>query len=98
MVDDAPGGTLRFADRRARDEGLVATPFLFVSTVTAGIALSLGCSAVALLLLGFMTHVLTGRGLWYSGIRQLLIGLLAAGITYGMGALAGHVFGVQVAG
>ncbi len=40
-----------------------AVPFLFVSDIQSGVALSLACSAVALFLLGVMTHVLTGRGL-----------------------------------
>jgi VIT1/CCC1 family predicted Fe2+/Mn2+ transporter len=30
---------------------------------------------------------LTGRPLWFSGARMLLIGALAAGITYGVGTL-----------
>lgn len=75
-----------------------AVPFLLVHTIHAGIVLSLCCSAVALLLLGFMTHVMTGRGLWFSGVRALIIGMLAAGVTYGMGVVVGHLFGIQVAG
>lgn len=74
------------------------TPFLFVSSIQTGIIACLLCSAVALVLLGFMTHVMTGRGLWYSGIRALIIGMLAAGVTYGMGTLVGRMFGIAVAG
>jgi vacuolar iron transporter family protein len=75
-----------------------ALPFLFVTNIHSGIILSLSCSAVALILLGFMTHLMTGRGLWFSGIRALIIGMLAAGVTYGMGAAIGHFFGITVAG
>lgn len=74
------------------------TPFLFVSSIHAGIIACLIASAVALVLLGFMTHVLTGRGMFYSGVRQLIIGMLAAAITYGMGMLIGHLFGITAVG
>jgi VIT1/CCC1 family predicted Fe2+/Mn2+ transporter len=73
-------------------------PFLFIHDIHHAVFASLGCSAVALVLLGFMTHVMTGRGLWFSGLRQLLIGLAAAGITFGMGMLIGRLFGITVAG
>jgi VIT1/CCC1 family predicted Fe2+/Mn2+ transporter len=74
------------------------TPFIFVSSINTGIAACLICSAVALVVLGFITHLLTGRGMWYSGMRQLVIGMLAAGVTYGMGTLVGRLFGVNIAG
>jgi len=32
---------------------------------------------------------LTGRSVYYSGLRQLLFGLVAAGLTYGIGRLLG---------
>lgn len=73
-------------------------PFLFIHNIHHAVLATVGCSAVALILLGFMTHIMTGRGLWFSGLRQLLIGLAAAGITYGMGMLIGHLFGITVAG
>lgn len=46
-------------------------------------------SGVALFTLGAATSLFTGRGLWFSGLRQLAIGLAAAGVTYGIGALIG---------
>ncbi len=75
-----------------------ALPFLFVEDIDNGVALSLVCSAAALVILGIGTHIITGRGLLYSAMRQLLIGLIAAGITYGMGALIGNMFGINVIG
>ncbi len=74
------------------------TPFLFVSSIHTGVIACLIASAVALVLLGFLTHVLTGRGMLFSGTRQLIIGMLAAAITYGMGALIGHLFGITAVG
>jgi vacuolar iron transporter family protein len=31
----------------------------------------------------------TGRGVLFSGVRQLLVGLAAAGVTFGLGRLIG---------
>ena len=35
----------------------------------------------------------TTRSWWYSGLRQLLVGILAAAVTYGFGHLVGSVLG-----
>jgi VIT1/CCC1 family predicted Fe2+/Mn2+ transporter len=61
-------------------------PFLFLSG-GAAVATSLCASAVALFLLGAGITLMTGRSVWRSGLRQLLIGLSAALITYGLGRL-----------
>ncbi len=37
--------------------------------------------------------LLTGRGVWYSGLRQVLLGLLAAGVTFALGRLIGTSLG-----
>ena len=63
-------------------------PF-FVLSGTAGVIASLWLSGAALFLIGAGTSLFTGRGVFYSGIRQLAIGLAAAGITYGIGRLIG---------
>jgi VIT1/CCC1 family predicted Fe2+/Mn2+ transporter len=63
-------------------------PFMFLQGQAALIA-SLLLSAAALVLIGAGTSLFTGRGVVFSGIRQLLIGLAAAGVTYGLGAVAG---------
>ena len=55
---------------------------------------SLGLSLVALFGVGAAVSLLTGRGLLYSGIRQLGLGLGAAIVTY----LIGSLIGVGVAG
>lgn len=73
-------------------------PFLLIESMVSAIVVCLIASAVALVLLGFMTHVLTGRGMWFSGIRQLIIGLLAGAVTFGMGTVVGKLFGIQIAG
>ena len=58
------------------------------------VAVSLGICGVALLGIGAATTLFTGRGALMSGLRQLLFGFAAAGITFGLGKL----IGVAVAG
>lgn len=57
-------------------------------------AVSLGISLVALFAVGAGVSLLTGRGLLFSGIRQLGIGLAAAVVTY----LVGRLIGVSIGG
>jgi VIT1/CCC1 family predicted Fe2+/Mn2+ transporter len=45
--------------------------------------------AVGLLLAGVLSSRFTPRPWWYAGLRQLLFGAVAAGITYGIGAAIG---------
>ena len=59
------------------------------AAIYAGIAFS----AVALFGIGAGTSLFTGRGLFFSGMRQLVIGLGAAAITYGIGRLIGVSLG-----
>jgi len=42
--------------------------------------------------IGAAITMLTGRGVLYSGLRQLLIGMAAAGVTFGIG----HLIGISV--
>lgn len=67
-------------------------PF-FVLTGAAAIFGSLVLSGAALLFIGAATALMTGRGLLFSALRQFGIGLAAAGLTYGIGALVGVSLG-----
>jgi VIT1/CCC1 family predicted Fe2+/Mn2+ transporter len=49
--------------------------------------------AVALFTIGAAISVITGRSALWSGSRQLLIGLAAAGVTYGIGRAVGVAVG-----
>jgi VIT1/CCC1 family predicted Fe2+/Mn2+ transporter len=69
------------------------SPFLFLGGLPAVIA-SVGLSGLGLFGIGAAITLLTGRSVLYSGTRQVLIGLAAAGITFGIGRL----IGVAVAG
>ncbi|MFB6166544.1 MAG: VIT1/CCC1 transporter family protein [Haloarculaceae archaeon] len=63
-------------------------PFFWLGGLTA-VGVSLALSAVALFGIGGGITLLTGRSLWYSGGRQVLVGLAAAALTYGVGSLIG---------
>lgn len=63
-------------------------PYLLTAGAVAFFA-SLGVSLVALLGLGFGISRLTHRSPLYSAVRQLLLGALAAAVTYGAGTLLG---------
>jgi len=67
-------------------------PFFFTSGFTA-IILSTVCSAFGLFGIGAAITLFTGRNVWYSGFRQVLFGLIAAAITYGIGTLIGVSLG-----
>jgi VIT1/CCC1 family predicted Fe2+/Mn2+ transporter/rubrerythrin len=68
-------------------------PYLFLAGQTA-LFVSLGLSLVALFAVGAGVSLLTGRGVIFSGLRQLGIGLAAALVTYAIGS----IIGVGVAG
>lgn len=63
-------------------------PYFFLSGNTA-IYASLVVSGVGLFIIGAAITLMTGRGLLYSGIRQVLVGMAAAALTYGIGRLIG---------
>ena len=46
-------------------------------------------SGVVLCVVGMLTSLFNGRGAWFSAVRQLIFGCLAAGVTYGIGAVLG---------
>lgn len=68
-------------------------PFLILAGTTAIIA-SVVVSTIGLFLIGAGITLMTGRSVWYSGGRQILFGLGAAAVTYGVG----KVIGVSVTG
>jgi VIT1/CCC1 family predicted Fe2+/Mn2+ transporter len=63
-------------------------PFFFTSGQTA-IYFCLGGSAVGLFMIGSVITLFTGKSILYSGFRQVLFGLAAAAVTYGIGMLVG---------
>lgn len=67
-------------------------PLVFVSDRTA-VAASATVSALALFGIGAAITVLTGRSVWRTGLRQLVLGLSAAASTFVIGRLVGVAIG-----
>lgn len=68
-------------------------PFFFL-TGTAAVLTSLALAGAGLFLLGAATALVTGTGVLHTGGRSLLLGLAAAGATFGIGSLLGGAVGV----
>ena len=63
-------------------------PFFFWSG-TIAIYISLAVSGVGLFIIGAAITLMTGRGVLFSGMRQVVVGLVAAALTFGIGRLIG---------
>jgi len=61
-------------------------PFLFGSG-GAAVLVAIAAGGVVLFVVGAAMSLLTGRNPWLSGLRMLLIGGVAAGVTFGVGRL-----------
>jgi VIT1/CCC1 family predicted Fe2+/Mn2+ transporter len=72
---------------------LPVLPF-FVASGGAAVAASAVLAGLGLFALGAAITLLTGRSAWYAGARQLVLGLVVAAITFGIGSLVGGVAGV----
>ena len=67
-------------------------PFIFATGITAVVA-SIAISAVALMLVGAAITIVTGSSVLMTGGRQVLLGMAAAAITFGLGSLVGKAVG-----
>jgi VIT1/CCC1 family predicted Fe2+/Mn2+ transporter len=63
-------------------------PYIFLHGPTA-IVSSLVLGGLALFLTGAAITLFTGKSVWVSGFRQVFIGLVAAGLVFGVGKLIG---------
>lgn len=68
-------------------------PYFFGAS-TALVAASLALSGAALFGVGALISLFTGRGVLFSGARQLLIGAVAAAVTFGLGKIIGVSTGI----
>ena len=68
-------------------------PFMIAEGFTA-VVWSVALSAVGLFLIGSAITLFTGRSIWFSGFRQVIFGIAAAAVTFGIGKL----IGVNIAG
>jgi VIT1/CCC1 family predicted Fe2+/Mn2+ transporter len=67
-------------------------PFFFAEGLTAVVA-SIVISVIALFVVGAAITVVTGASAVKTGGRQVLLGLFAAAVTFGLGALVGRAVG-----
>jgi VIT1/CCC1 family predicted Fe2+/Mn2+ transporter len=67
-------------------------PYIFLNGTTA-VAVSLVLSAAGLFIIGAGITLFTGRKVVFSGVRQVLFGLVAAMVTFGIGHLIGGKLG-----
>lgn len=63
-------------------------PFMITAGLPA-VIWSVSLSAVGLFLIGSAITLFTGRSIWFSGFRQVIFGLAAAAVTFGIGKLIG---------
>ena len=63
-------------------------PFFFASGSVA-LMLSVAFSTLALFIVGGAITLFTGRPVFFSGSRQVVFGLVAAALTFGIGRLVG---------
>lgn len=68
-------------------------PFFLGTSLTLVIA-SVVLSAAGLFVLGTSITLFTGRSPWYAGSRQVVLGLAAAAVTFGIGLFIGDVAGI----
>jgi vacuolar iron transporter family protein len=67
-------------------------PFFFASGLGA-VVVSIVVSALALMVVGAAITVVTGSSVLKTGGRQVLLGMFAAAVTFGLGALVGRAVG-----
>jgi VIT1/CCC1 family predicted Fe2+/Mn2+ transporter len=67
-------------------------PFVFARGAAA-MVISVAVGAVALFLVGAAITIVTAKSVWRSGLRQVLFGLVAAAITFGIGRAVGIAVG-----
>ncbi|MBK6392959.1 MAG: VIT1/CCC1 transporter family protein [Saprospiraceae bacterium] len=63
-------------------------PFMLSSGPKA-IIWAIGLTSIGLFFIGSAITIFTGKSIWYSGFRQVIFGVMAAAITYGIGSLIG---------
>jgi vacuolar iron transporter family protein len=67
-------------------------PYFFTAGTTA-VVVSVTLSVIGLFIIGAAITIITGRNALFSGLRQVLFGVTAAAITFGIGRLFGAALG-----
>jgi len=73
---------------------VVVIPYLFTGG-TAGLLIAIALAGSAMLVVGGVVGRYSGRGTIYGAMRQLLVGSLAAGVTFLIGRIIGSLTGLD---
>lgn len=73
---------------------VVVIPYLFTGG-TAGLLIAIALAGSAMLVVGGVVGQYSGRGTIYGALRQLLVGTLAAGVTFLIGRIIGSLTGLD---
>ena len=73
---------------------VVVIPYLFTGG-TAGLLIAIALAGSAMLVVGGVVGRYSGRGTIYGALRQLLVGSLAAGVTFLIGRIIGSLTGLD---
>ncbi|MCF8341479.1 MAG: VIT1/CCC1 transporter family protein [Chitinophagaceae bacterium] len=78
-------------NRKQKPRNIAAfVSYCFLGGIKA-ILISALLSAIGLFGIGAAITLFTGKSVWYSGFRQVIFGLFAAAITFGIGKAIGGV-------
>src|SRR6266536_252845 len=83
----SPGGAAISSFATFSVGAVVLLQTFLVGSGTAAVLAAIGASAASLVAVGAAMSILTGRSMWRSGGRMLLVGAIAASITFGVGRL-----------
>lgn len=76
---------------------VVVLPYLFTGGMTA-LVIAVALSATAMLIVGGIVGRFSGRGVVHGALRQLIVGALAAGVTFIIGKVIGDITGLSSTG
>ena len=75
---------------------VVVVPYLFTGG-TIALVIAIAMAGAAMLIVGGVVGNYSGRGTIYGALRQLIVGALAAGVTFAIGRLIGALTGLDTA-
>ena len=73
---------------------MVVLPYLFTGG-TIALVIAVALSGIAMLVVGGAVGRYSGRGMVFGAMRQLLVGSLAAGVTFFVGRIIGSLTGLD---
>jgi VIT1/CCC1 family predicted Fe2+/Mn2+ transporter len=75
---------------------VVVVPYLFTGGNLA-LVIAIALAGLAMLVVGGAVGRYSGRGIWHGALRQLMVGTIAAGVTFAIGRIIGALTGLDSA-